>query len=437
MSATNQAEQNAITLPERAAVALGESANEARLRELVTKSAGILTVTNADGREEAHRAAMVLRTTRTTITNTGKAAREDATAFSKAVIAMEKDLIAIIEPEELRVLKLRDAFDAEEKARKDALIAQERARVEAIQAVIQTIRDTPLRAAEMDSVGLSRTIDALGRIEPVNGQFAEFADDAAAAIAGASERIQAMIAKALTSEAATIAAEEARIAEVARIEAERAELAQLRAAAAETARLAAIENERIANEHAATAKRLADQEAAQELALKQLRDEAAANLKAAADAQAEANRREQAERDRVAADLKRQLDEQQAAIAAERKALDDEKAAAAKLIADHAEGLADNAQYDIDAAESLARCTATAQAMLTNGRSLVLPESATVLDAMIDAADDDCAPTDREIIENYCDEFGGTPEQAFLRISRMVMDALDPTGEMMRAKLAA
>lgn len=61
---------------------------------------------------------------------------------------------------------------------------------------------------------------------------------------------------------------------------------------------------------------------------------------------------------------------------------------------------------------------------------------AAYVDAGLDAEFDE-TPTDKEIIENYVASFGGTPEQAFLRISKMVMDALDPTGEVMRARVAA
>lgn len=78
----------------------------------------------------------------------------------------------------------------------------------------------------------------------------------------------------------------------------------------------------------------------------------------------------------------------------------------------------------------LARCNGMVADLRANA------SLAAYVDGGLDSAFDE-APTDKEIIENYVDSFGGTPEQAFIRISKMVMDALDPSGEMMRAKVAA
>lgn len=168
-----------LSLPQRADVALGESANEAKLRELAAASAGIIAVLNADGREEAHRAGMLLKATRVTITATGKAAREDATAFGKAVIAREKELIALIEPEEGRVLSLRDGWDAKIKAEKDAKIAAERARVDGIQDAIEELRNFAHDQMSAPSKTLTESIATLKSIRPTDALAAaydEFAD---------------------------------------------------------------------------------------------------------------------------------------------------------------------------------------------------------------------------------------------------------------------
>src|SRR4051812_11240258 len=50
-----------------------------------------------------------LRDARVAITKTGKSLREDALKFQKAVIAKEKEFIAIIEPEETRLADFEDA----------------------------------------------------------------------------------------------------------------------------------------------------------------------------------------------------------------------------------------------------------------------------------------------------------------------------------------
>ena len=71
-------------------VALGSSKAEIDLVELASKSKTIVAITNKDGRTECHAAAMTAKDARVSIEKAGKAAREDATAFSKAVIAEER-----------------------------------------------------------------------------------------------------------------------------------------------------------------------------------------------------------------------------------------------------------------------------------------------------------------------------------------------------------
>jgi len=53
--------QTALSVIERASVALGSSALEIHLTDLVKKYADIVTIANKDGREQVHAAAMVLR----------------------------------------------------------------------------------------------------------------------------------------------------------------------------------------------------------------------------------------------------------------------------------------------------------------------------------------------------------------------------------------
>ena len=104
-------------------MALGSSQTRQNLLTLVAKSAHLVEVKNKAARDEIHSAAMVLVNARTTISKTGKAARDDATKFSKAVIFEEASLISLTEPEEKRLLALRDAWDdaiAAEKAAKEA-----------------------------------------------------------------------------------------------------------------------------------------------------------------------------------------------------------------------------------------------------------------------------------------------------------------------------
>lgn len=131
---------------ERAVIALNSTKAETQLRELVAKSADIKAVIDPAGRDQAHRIAMDLKNARVNIKNTGKSAREDAQAFSAAVIAEEKRLIAITEAEEDRVFKLRDDYDARVKAEKEEaerkareLVAERRAKIDAIASLPRTL----------------------------------------------------------------------------------------------------------------------------------------------------------------------------------------------------------------------------------------------------------------------------------------------------------
>jgi hypothetical protein len=126
-----------LTVIERAAKALGSADHEPALVELAKQAADITTIKNADGRAQVHGAYMTLKTRRTDIRKAGKDARDDATKFSKAVIAEEDRLVAIIEPEEQRLQKLRDkaeeaAAAANVQAEADAIFDAEQARLKEI-----------------------------------------------------------------------------------------------------------------------------------------------------------------------------------------------------------------------------------------------------------------------------------------------------------------
>lgn len=142
-----------IPASERAALALQSNKTEQHLLALATKHAGITLVVDKAGREQAHGAAMELTRARTTVERTAKEARDDATKFSKAVIAEAARLVAIVEPEEIRLKAVRDAWDAEQARIKAEAEAKERARVLAITERIAEIKSyftlaTQCRTAE-------------------------------------------------------------------------------------------------------------------------------------------------------------------------------------------------------------------------------------------------------------------------------------------------
>jgi hypothetical protein len=225
------------TLPpaDRAALVLNSTKTEADLKQLAESLKAITLVNSPAGREQAHALAMTARTARTTITKVGKAAREDATKFSAAVIAEEKRLIGLISEQEDRVLGLRDAWDSAEAARKEAELQKERDRIAAHQAVIAQIRSYPGLARECrTSATALHILEKLTAID-ISG-LEEFKEEAAAIKIAADEQINDIIEakQAAEAEAARIKAEQeaeaARLAaERERLEAERAEAARVQA----------------------------------------------------------------------------------------------------------------------------------------------------------------------------------------------------------------
>lgn len=276
---------------ERAALALESSKTEQHLKTLATKHASITVVKDKAGREQAHGAYIELMRARTAVDKASKEAREDATKFSKAVIAEAARLVAIVEPEELRLKAARDAWDEEQARIKAEAEAKERARILAITERIAAIKAYVVLANNCRTS--ERVADLQTKLTGVEmAGFEEFEAEAAAAFLEATEHLAAVHAdrKAQEAEAARIKAEQE--AEAARLKAEREELARQQAEAA-----ASIQKQR----DELIAQRAADAAEAQRVA-----DEARAQAEAAAAKAreaAEANAAERAELDRMRAEL--------------------------------------------------------------------------------------------------------------------------------------
>lgn len=288
----------ALTLPQRAAVALGSDKARTELAALVKKSAAIKEVKNAAGRDECHGAYMALVKARTSIEKIGKSARDDATKFSKAVIAEEKELIGITQPEETRLQALRDAWDEARAAEKAEAERIERERVAAIGLRIADIRECAVLASQCRTAAEVWTL-----IEKLAGDklegFEEFADEAKAVRDTAIERMTAIHAAKLAEEAEAVREKAEREAEAKRLAEERAQLAKERAEQAEATRKAQAEA-------AAAQKVLDDQRKAQEAELQRQRAELAAAAHLIQQQQEQLQRDQeaarQAEADRIAAE---------------------------------------------------------------------------------------------------------------------------------------
>lgn len=155
----------ALTLPQRAAAALKADEVKAKIKEAVAASAHITAVIDPDGRQQAHRAGMVLLKLRTGIKAAGKSAREDATAFSKAVIKAEDELVDLVQPEEERILALRDAFDETVRREEETRAKAEKERVEKIEHALNAMRAELLWASGKDAARIAAKIEEVKALD--------------------------------------------------------------------------------------------------------------------------------------------------------------------------------------------------------------------------------------------------------------------------------
>jgi vacuolar-type H+-ATPase subunit I/STV1 len=169
-----------LTLQTRAALAMNSTHTERDLIALAAKNTHIVAVIDKLGRQQAHGAAMELKRARTTIAGVSKDARDDATQFQKAIIAEEKRLIAIIEPEEERLFVLRDAFDDEQACIRAEAEQAERNRITAIHAKIAELRNFLMLAGQCSTAErIAGLIEKLEAIQQAGYEsFDEFAAEA-------------------------------------------------------------------------------------------------------------------------------------------------------------------------------------------------------------------------------------------------------------------
>ena len=310
------------TLPpsERAVAALGFDTVKAEVEKLATQYADITAISNKAGRDQAHSAAMALKSKRVEIQKRAKEVREDAVAFQKAVIAKGDELAAIIEPEEQRLIGLRDAWDEEQARIKREAAEAEQRRKAWHESQVASIRGVVLNAAGAAPEKLRGLIAELELIEPSADLHAEYAPVVARAKAETLSKLLEMLAEAEDREAEQARIKAAQEAEAARIAAEREELARLRAEAEarrkederKAAEARAEEEARMAAERAELERQAAELRAQQEAIRKQ---------QEANEAEARRIEQERAEAERKAVEEKARADREEAArVEAERQA---------------------------------------------------------------------------------------------------------------------
>ena len=233
-----------LTLIQRAEVALTSAKYESQINAMVESSKDIIAVNNKDGREQAHRIGMSLSGVRIAVAKSGKSAREDATSYSKAIIAEEKRIIDLIKPEEDRIFSLRDKFDAIEQAEKDAKIKAEQERQGAIYARIAHIKAAHAACIGRSSEEISKILNRLHSVELTDDQFQEMLPQAQSAVNEQVLLVQSELTRVTKAEDDAKELEELR--ESARIaqEAKQARIKKAEDEAREIARLAQIESEK-------------------------------------------------------------------------------------------------------------------------------------------------------------------------------------------------
>lgn len=247
---SEETKSTALTVQARAELALNSSKTESDLKALAIKNVTITQVIDKAGRQQAHGAAMELRTARLEVKKLSEFTREDAVQFGKACIAVEKRLIAIIEPEENRLIGLRDAWDNEQERIKAKAEADERARITAIHERISEIRSFSALASQCRTA--ARVAEFLDKLQAIDmSGFEEFSEEAAAVHLATVSGVKFIHDEKVTEEAERARAKAEQEAEAAALAKAKAELAANRAelekeraelAAAKVAALQAIED---------------------------------------------------------------------------------------------------------------------------------------------------------------------------------------------------
>ncbi len=308
-----------LTITQRAVLALGQQERETELIALAAKTVDIKTITNRDGYLQVKAARIALKNERVDLEKRAKVARDDATKFSKAVIAEEKRLIGLVEPEESRLQSIEDVWDAAIEAEKERLIQEEMARVKLLQDRIDQLRNPIWTAASASSFLLERLLE-LEQVE-IDASFEELEQQARDAKDAGLKRLVDLYDAALAREA-----------EQEKLQAEREELARLRAEDAERARVAREAQAKADAEAKAERERL-------EAAARQEREAEAAYMKAERDAEFARIAADRADNEKFAADRRAQLDAEEAQARAAREVEDARMAAERAEIAKREEAV--------------------------------------------------------------------------------------------------
>ena len=178
---TKPKETKELTLPERAQQALSVEYTETKLKALAKKSTDLKEIKDDTDYELVKRSALDLVGVRTTIEKAGKVARDDANKFSKAVIAEEKRLLAIITPEEDRLKALRKEVDDRKKLEEEEAIQKEEDRIRLIELKINGLMLMTEGLLGADAATLQERLTRVASMDITEEEYDEFCEPAALA----------------------------------------------------------------------------------------------------------------------------------------------------------------------------------------------------------------------------------------------------------------
>ncbi len=410
---TAPAASTSLTVQQRASLALGSSKHEAKLVALAAQSTAIVAITNPASYKELHSARMALKTERVNLEKEGKAARDDATKFSKAVIAEQARLIAIIQPEETRLDAIQSEYDNRIAAEKAAREKAEAERIAQIQAAIAELGAIPLKAVGKSALVIEQLMCDLDAAWEADAPiFQEFAGEAEAVKVECARQLSEVLAAAKFHEAEVEQARKDRE-ELARMkaaedkrqrEAAEREAAEIRARAETDAKRRA----EIAAEEAAANERIAAQARAAQAEIDR-------TAKEARERQAAEDARQQAERDRIA----EQARQVEAAARAQREATEaaERLARAEQESRDRAAREAEEAEHRAAVAkqEEFERAERAKEQQEQEAREAEAREEKRKADELLDA---------RAMLTAFRDRYGSLPE--FAAVTRAIIQYFNP-----------
>jgi len=179
MTATAQkTKTQELTIVERAQQALSVEHTESDLKKMAAQYADVTEIKDDTDYELVKSGGIALGKVRVAIEKAGKAARDDANAFAKAVIVEQRRLTDIISPEEDRLKALRKDKDNEAIRAAAEKLRVEEERKAAIQVKIDGIRGLTGGLLGASSEALRERLEEAQAVDVTEAEYQEFVEAA-------------------------------------------------------------------------------------------------------------------------------------------------------------------------------------------------------------------------------------------------------------------